>query len=439
MNISGLDCDTAIYRLRQVLQFETVTGHSKAFASLHQYLFKTYPNIFDHVQRFGQHALMFKWQGSDESLKPWLCIAHQDVVPVSEKEVAQWSFPPFSGDIDQGFIYGRGALDMKSTLVAILEAVNKLIDEGFQPKRSLYIYMGDDEEIGGPNALQAAEWMKEQGIRLSYIVDEGGAILEELVPGTQQPVALIGIAQKGVMNLKLSVKGASGHAAQPGIKTPIAILGSAIAKIMAHPMPIDSNSLVFSLLGKMAPYMPMLKRLVMSNLWLFKPFVSARLQQIPLMNAMMRTTAAPTLIAAGIKKNVTPEIATANLNYRLYPGDTADDVVAHVKSVLGDLDVLMEVEDASNATAFSQTKSEGFERISKAICSISKDSISIAPTLTIGGTDGRHFRDNAEDLYQFLFIRGTIDEFKRIHGLDERISIENYLNQINFFYELIKQ
>jgi carboxypeptidase PM20D1 len=436
MDIQNIDRDLATSHLRQILQFDTVTGRTEAFDRLHEYLLQTYPSIFKNVQRFGQHALLFKWQGSDNSLKPWMCIAHQDVVPVPDEEVEQWSFPPFSGELDQGHLYARGALDMKSTLVALLEAIHRLIEEGYQPKRTLYVYMGDDEEIAGPTAIQAVQWMKEQGIRLSHILDEGGAILEELVSGTKQPVALIGIAQKGVMNLKLTVKGESGHAAQPTKDTPIAILGSAIAKIVQHPMPIHSDSLVFPLLRKLASHMPFLQRLMMSNLWLFKPLISIRLQRIPFMNAMMRTTVAPTLIASGIKKNVIPEIATANLNYRLYPGDTASDVVAYVQSLLNDARIELEVEDVSQGTSFSQIDSEGFRHV----CSgIPKESVIIAPVLTIGGTDGRHFRDLADDLYQFLFVRGPMDEFKRYHGVDERISVENYLNQIGFYYELIKQ
>lgn len=436
------DRDTAISRLSQILQFETTAGSSDAFIKLQECLFQTYPKIFKQleIQRFGEFAMLLKWQGSDTSMKPFMCIAHQDVVPVPQDECENWTFPPFSGKIEEGYIYGRGTLDMKSTLMAILEAVNQLLEESYQPKRTLYIYMGDDEEIGGPTAKKVADWMASQNIHFSYILDEGGAVLEEMMPGTHQAVALVGIAQKGVMNLKLTVKGNSGHAAQPPKATPIDILGAAVAKVMQNPMPVHSDSLVFPLFRKIAPCMPFLQRLIAANLWLFKSFITARLQKAPFLNAMLRTTAVPTFFESGVGKNMVPEVATANINYRLYPGDTASTVLSHVEALVKDSRVTMEVVDDydCNATPLSKLNSVGFEVISEAIQALSKNYVVIAPVLTIGGTDGRHFREICEDLYQFLFIRGTMDDFKRYHGMNERISIKNYLSQIEFYLHLIK-
>lgn len=441
-NRAGLhiDRDAAVDHLSQALQFETTTDNANAFIDLQRHLFQTYPKIFSQleIQKFGKFAVLLKWQGLDTSLKPFMFIAHQDVVPVPQDECESWTFPPFSGKIEKEYIYGRGALDMKSTLMAILEAVNHLLEESYQPQRTLYIYMGDDEEIGGPTAKIAADWMASQNIHLSYILDEGGAILEKMTPKIQQSVALIGIAQKGVMNLKLTVRGNSGHAAQPPQETPIDILGAAVVKIMQNPMPAHPNSLVFPLFRKIAPHVSFLQRIIFANLWLFKLFVTRQLQAIPFMNAMLRTTAAPTLFESGVKQNVIPESATANINYRLYPGDTASTVLTHMEAAIKDPRVTMEVTDSCNATFLSKSDSLGFEIVSEAIQALNKEDVIIAPVLTIGGTDGRHFRGLCDDLYQFLFIRGTMDDFKRYHGMNERISIKNYLNQIEFYHYLIK-
>jgi len=438
--------DAAIEHLSQVIQCETISENAgeitspAAFIKLHAFLTRTYPAVFTclETQKLGEFAMLLKWQGTDHSMDPILLIAHQDVVPVPQAEYEHWEFPPFSGTVSEGFIWGRGALDMKSTLVAILEAINQLISKNFQPKRTLYIYLGDDEEVGGPTAKKAAAWMASQKIKLSYIIDEGGAILDKMVPGVNPPICLIGIGQKGALNLKLSVKGHSGHSAQPPRSTPIDILGSAVAKIKQNEMPIHSNSLVFPLFEKLAPYMPFTQRLIMTNLWLFKSFLAAKLAKIPLMNAMMRTTAVPTIFNAGFKQNVIPEIASAIINYRLYPGDTRADVVKHVEGLLKNSEVNINVVDDFNGPTVSKTDAFGYKIINETIQQISDDPVIIAPVLTIGSTDARHFAALTEHAYQFLFIRGTIEDFKGYHGMNERISIKNYINSIHFYYQLIK-
>ncbi|KTD37468.1 zinc metalloprotein [Legionella nautarum] len=438
--------DSAIEHLCRVIQFETISeqplvnANPEAFKALHTYLFSTYPDLFKQVElkSFGEFALLLKWQGEDSSMEPMLLIAHQDVVPVPISESDQWSFPPFSGQVDDGYIYGRGALDMKSSLVAILEALNHLMQDGFKPQRSIYIYLGDDEEVGGPTAKKAAEWLEAEKVSLSYIIDEGGAILEKLIPKFELPLCLIGIGQKGQLNIELSVKGDSGHSAKPPKHTPIDILGGAIAKIKEQEMPIQKDSLVFPLFQKMAPYLPFTQKLIIANLWLFKPLLAAKLTANPLMNAMMRTTAAPTIFQAGIKQNILPEIATAIINYRLYPGTTSDEVLKHLQMVLQNLPVKIKVLDNFNGPVLADPKAYGFDIICKTACQISKAPLLSAPVLTIGGTDGRHFKALTDNAYQFLFIRGTMEDFKGYHGINERISVSNYLNSIRFYIQLIK-
>ena len=444
MKIS-IEQQASIDHLCQVIQCETISERANevsnpaAFIKLHELLFSTYPAVFKQmdVHKFGEFALLLKWQGSDDAQEPMMLIAHQDVVPIPEAEYDQWQYPPFSGVLADGYICGRGALDMKSSLVAILEVVNQLILESFQPKRTVYIYLGDDEEVGGPTAKKAAQWMQSEDIRLDYIIDEGGVILDKMLPNINQPICLIGLGQKGMLNLELTVSGESGHSAKPPQTTPIDILGAAVAKLKLNDMPVHSDSLVYPLFKQLAAYMPLMQRFLINNLWLFKPLLTAKLVKNPLMNAMMRTTAAPTIFHAGFQSNVLPEISTAVINYRLYPGDTPEDVVTHVESLLKNSGVGIKVLDAFNAPKLSVTDSASFKILEKTIRGINGDEVIVAPALTIGGTDGRHFADLANNTYHFLHTRGTMDDFKGYHGINERISTKNFLNSIHFYHQLI--
>lgn len=440
-----MDQKAAIGHLCQVIQCETISeragevSNPDAFIQLHELLFTIYPAVFKHmqIQEFGEFALLLKWQGSDAALDPMMLIAHQDVVPIPEAEYEHWQYPPFSGVVADGYICGRGALDMKSSLVAILEVVNQLILDDFQLKRTIYIYLGDDEEVGGPTAKAAALWMQEQNIRLDYIIDEGGVILEKMMPNIEKPICLIGVGQKGMLNLELTVEGESGHSAKPPQSTPIDILGAAVAKLKNNEMPVHADSFVFPLFKKLSPHMPLVQRFIFANLWLFKPLITARLLKNPVMNAMMRTTSAPTIFQAGFKTNVLPEIAKAVINYRLYPGDTADDVVAHVEHLVNNSRVGIKVLDAFNAPKVSASDSETFKIIEKTVRTINGDDVIVAPVLTIGGTDGRHFTEVADNTYHFLYMRGTMEDFKGYHGINERISTKNFVNSINFYHHLI--
>ncbi len=435
----------AIQHLCEVLQCETISeragvvSNPEAFIQLHELLFTTYPALFKQVQiqKFGEFALLLKWQGSDDHLEPMMLIAHQDVVPIPEAEYEHWQYPPFSGVVADGYICGRGALDMKSSLVAILEVVNQLILDSFQLKRTVYIYLGDDEEVGGPTAKKAAEWMQSQEIHLDYIIDEGGVILEKMMPNIEKPICLIGVGQKGMLNLELTVTGESGHSAKPPQATPIDILGAAVAQLKRHELPVHTDSLVFPLFKQLAPHLSWVQRFLFANLWLFRPLITAKLVKNPLMNAMMRTTAAPTIFQAGFKMNILPEIATAVINYRLYPGDTPEDVVAHVKRLLKNSPVSMRVLDAFSAPKVSATDSATFKIIEKTVRQINDGEVIAAPVLIIGGTDGRHFAEQANNTYHFLYMRGTMDDFKGYHGINERISIQNFLNSIHFYHHLI--
>jgi carboxypeptidase PM20D1 len=437
--------EAAIEHLCQVLRCKTLSesedeaSHVLAFEQLHTALATNYPEIFKalKVRKFGKFALLLEWEGRDKSLLPMLYIAHQDVVPVPTEEEKNWQYPPFSGTKADGYICGRGALDMKSTLVAILEAVEQLLLSAFQPQRTLYIYLGDDEEIGGATAKTVAEWMQSENIQLEYILDEGGLILERMMPELNVPIAFIGIGQKGMLNLELTVHGESGHSSKPLPRTPIDILSEALVKLKKNEPPVHYDSLVFPLLQQLAPHMPWGKRFVLSLLRPFKALLSRKLVKNPLMNAWLRTTTAPTIFQSGFKTNVLPEVATAVVNFRLYPNDTPDQIIDHVKKVIKNPEVSLRVLDAFAAPKLSSTESDHFKTLEKTIRNTNDEAILVAPALIIGGTDGRHFRGLTRNIYHFQYMQGTMDDFKGYHGINERISIQNFLKSIHFYHEMI--
>lgn len=440
-----MDQTAAIQHLSRIIQCETISEFSgkvsnpEAFVEMHDVLFTIFPEVFKQAQieKFGEFALLLKWQGSHDQLKPMLLIAHQDVVPVEETEYEHWQYPPFSGTVANGFIHGRGALDMKSSLIAILEAMNQLILDSILLKRTVYLYLGDDEEVGGVTAKIASEWMRAQNISLSYIIDEGGVILEKMIPALDKPICMIGVGQKGMLNLELTVTSESGHSSIPPKTTPIDILGAAISKLKHCEMPVHVDALVFTLFEKLAPYMPFTQRVLLSNLWLSRPLITHKLAQNPLMNAMMRTTLAPTMFHAGFKFNILPEMATAVINCRLYPGDTEDTVVSHIQNLLKNTDVTIKVLESFKPPKVSSIDSASFKIIEKTVRTVHGDDLIVAPVLTIGGTDGRHFAQLADNTYHFLYMRGSMEDFKGYHGINERISIQNFLNSIDFYQQLL--
>ncbi len=269
------------------------------------------------------------------SLDPVVLMAHQDVVPVEEEALSEWEHPPFDGVVDDDFIWGRGALDIKSQMIAILDAVEHLLAEGFKPERTVYLAFGHDEEIGGHGAKEIANFLNDQGIHPAAVLDEGGSLIEGVLPGITEPVGLIGIAEKGFMTLRLTVEATPGHSSTPPRETAIGILAKALAFVEAAPQPTNlaPAQMLFRGLG---PVLPFSMQFALANLWLFRGVVRKNLEKSPPTYAMIHTTSAPTIIKAGVKENVLPSKATALVNFRLMPGDTIAKVCERVRKIIDD-------------------------------------------------------------------------------------------------------
>jgi len=385
------------------------------------------------------YSLLYRWQGSDPSLKPILLNAHTDVVPVEPNTEADWTHSPFSGTIADGFIWGRGAMDMKASLMGILEAIEYLITQSFVPARTVYLAFSHDEEAGGSNGTaKIAELLEGRGVRLNYTLDEGLVITHGIVPGLAKPAALVGLAEKGAVVLELSTRAKGGHSSMPPVSTAVGKLGRAIHRLETNQMPARLDSPVTDMFAYLAPEMPFAWRVVFANRWLFNPWLVPRLEEIQATNALVRTTTAPTVIQGGVKSNVLPSSARAVVDFRILPGDTVTSVIEHVRATIDDPDITIRQmgREPSEPSPVSRVAASSFTALRKTIHQVFPDVV-VAPGLVIGRTDSRRYAKLADNSYRFLPMRLAPEDLKRIHGIDERIAVENYIEIIRFYVQVL--
>ncbi len=443
-----IDDELIPQRLAESLRFQTTSYQDltkfdgEAFHSLHTYLEEVFPNVRTLLKKeiVNDFSLLYTWQGSDAELKPILLMAHQDVVPVDPGTRKNWDYPPFEDKIAEGYIWGRGALDFKSGMMGILEAVEVLLRDGFQPRRTVYLAFGHDEEIGGTQgAAKIAELLHSRDIQLEYVLDEGGSIVQGIIPGVSNPVALVGIAEKGYVSLELAVEGEGGHSSMPPRHTAVGILCKAITRLEEHPFPANMTYIA-QLLEYVGPKMPFIQKIIFANLWLFSPLAERTLSKVPAANAQIRTTTAATMFSGSTKENVLPQKATAVVNFRIMPGESITSVVNYVKKTIDDPLVRVRPLDfRSEPSSGSDIHSKSSEVLRNTIHQVAVDKeLMVAPCLTIGSTDSRYFTGLSDNVYRFFFNIIGPDDIKRIHGTNERISVENYFWLIKFYYQLIR-
>jgi carboxypeptidase PM20D1 len=434
-------------RLGQAVRFQTVSrdGSPPAtaeFLQLHELLRQSFPLIHSTLQRetVGDLSLLYKWEGQDPAARPILLLAHQDVVPVEPGTESRWQKPPFSGEIDGGFIWGRGTLDDKCSVMAIFEAVEWLLLQGKKPRRTIYLAFGHDEEavsVGG--ALQIAELLKSRGIQLELVLDEGLAVTRGLMPGVQRPVALIGVSEKGVLNVHIEAVGEGGHSSMPPKRTLIGQLSRAITRLEDQPMPRQLRPPTSDMFDYVAPEMSWPLKPLLTNRWLFDPVLTWQLDQGNSTRAMLRTTQAPTMLQGSPKSNVLPQSARVTVNFRIRPGDTTASVTEHVQKVVADehIRVTAQPESATEPSPVSDPNSPTFATVGQTIVSLFPDAI-VAPGLMIGASDGRHFARVADSVYRFVPFVIEPEDLARFHGTNERIRTTDYLRMIRFYAQLIQ-
>lgn len=447
----AIDGAAAAESLAIAVRAKTVTGLLDpaglvaAYDALHTHLKSRYPLVHATLGRevVGGHSLLFTWAGSETKARPIALLAHQDVVPVAPGTDTLWKKPPFAGVVEDGFVWGRGALDNKSNLITQLEAVEMLIKAGFKPQRTVYLVFGHDEEVGGRDgALQIVALLKQRGVQLDFVLDEGLAVTEGILPGVKAPLALIGLAEKGGMSLRLTATAPPGHSSMPPTGTGASAIGrlaGALARLDQQPVPGGIRGVAGEMFATIAPELPFAQRLPMSNLWLFRPVVEGMLTKGAATNAMMRSTTAMTILSAGNKANVLPGQAEAVVNFRLLPGDTSASVIDHVKRVVADERIEIKAIDTPvEPSRISTAGAPAYQTIERTIREVFPDAM-VAPGLVIAGTDSKHFEPIADQVYRFMPVRFTAEDLPRVHGTDERIAVTQLADMVRFYHRLLSQ
>jgi len=432
----------SLQHFQQAIGYKTISFgdpllfDSSQFIGFRKFLETTYPNFHSKLTReiLAGYSLLYKWEGKNPQLKPVILMAHQDVVPIEEATKSMWTVDPFAGEIKDNFIWGRGTTDDKINLISMMEAAEKLLTENFQPERTIYFSFGHDEEIGGRGAIATAALLKSRNIEAEFVLDEGGIITLDKMPGITKPLALLGTSEKGYLSVELTVEEAGGHSSMPAEETSIDILSKALVNLRSKPFPSELKGSTLEGTEYLGPEMPFVQRMAFANQWLFRGLIINNYEKSPQSAAMVRTTMVPTIIDAGIKDNVIPTVAKATVNLRLLPGDLSEAVIEEVKRKIGDERVKVQrLNINAEATPVTSASKSGYKNIDAAIKKSLSQTIS-APFLMIGATDSRHFYDVSKDIIKFSPMIDPIG----FHGIDERVSLDSYKTALWFYENLIR-
>ncbi|GAB3758539.1 M20 family peptidase [Ramlibacter monticola] len=429
-------------RLRTIASREDPSLNADEFRRLHAWLEQRFPLVHARLQRevVGGLSLLYTWRGSDPNAKAVALLAHQDVVPVAPGTEAAWQAPPFAGVVRDGFVWGRGAWDDKGNLVAQLEAIEMLLGSGFQPRPTVYLVSGADEEVSGERgAQQVVKLLQQRQVRLDFVLDEGLVITEGMVPGVQAPVALVGTAEKGYASFLLKVRTQGGHSSLPPAPgaSAIAQLAEALRRLDREQLPAALEGVAREMFETTAPEMRGFQRVALSNLWLFGPLVRAQLEKTPGSNAMLRTTTALTVLRAGEKENVLPAEAEAVLNFRILPGESRASVRQHVQARVGEGFSVEELPGGYEPTPVTSTRSASYQQIQRTLRSLFPEVV-VAPALYVAGSDSRLFVPIADHIYRFSPVRARSEDLQRLHGTNERIAVAALADMVRFYHQLLR-
>ncbi|WP_138379308.1 M20 family peptidase [Luteithermobacter gelatinilyticus] len=445
--VAALDRDAALTRLSRAISFRTVSPQNPEdfdpvpFRELHSFLEHSFPLVHRNLRKqvFNEHSLLYTWVGRNPDLKPALLMNHLDVVPVLYPD--RWTHPPFSGVMAEGYIWGRGTLDDKGGVMAILEAAEHLLQQGFQPERTIYFLFGHDEEVGSPEggAATIGRHLQEQGIRLDFVLDEGMVISDGLLPDLSLPVALIGIAEKGYLDLKLTAHGPGGHSSMPKHNTSIERLSRALTRLYDTPLP-QHMDYIEKLADNLKYYMPFGRKLAFHHFDLLEGILKVALSNNETLSPFMRTTTAPTILRAGEKSNVIPAQASAIINFRIIPGETSDDVVERVRNVIDDPQITIEKQDFIDPSPVSDTNSAAFHAIRDSILETAgSEQMATTPQLVTAATDSRFLTQVADNIYRFQYVHMTPELLSGYHGINERLPVRDYFSMIEFYARLMQK
>jgi carboxypeptidase PM20D1 len=435
--------DSAVAHFRQAIRFKTISYtdstrfDSSQFMGFQRFLQKTYPLVHQQLNRevINSYSLLYIWQGKNPALKPVIFMGHQDVVPIEEETRKEWKTDPFSGELKDNYIWGRGTVDDKINVIALLEAAEKRLAQNFQPERTVYFVFGHDEEISGlKGALPIARLLESRGVKAEFVLDEGGIITRERIPGMQgKSVALVGTSEKGYLSVELSVNMAGGHSSMPEKETSIDVLSRALIKLREHPFKAQFSPSTLDFMQNVGPELPFMQKMAFANRWLFEPLIVSIYEKSGAGNATIRTTIAPTILQSGIKDNVIPAVAKATVNFRILPGTTSAAVLAYAEKTIADERIkITTVGLVSEPSAVSSSQTDDYKKIIRHIRQNLPGTLT-SPFLMIGATDSRHFKNISENIFKFSPMIDPIG----FHGINERLDVGSYERCIGFYYELL--
>ncbi len=446
----AVDVGRAAEALGEAIRFQTVSTGAGALSpdaaqpwfGLHGFLEARYPEVFAKVTKeaLAGQTLLLTWQGSDASLQPIVLMAHQDVVPINPGTDADWTHGPFGGVVANGYIWGRGAMDDKGSLIALMESASALVKSGWTPKRTVIFLFGHDEEVGGTGAQAAFAVLKARGVDPAMVLDEGFAAIETF-PITGKPAALIGIAEKGYISLQLTATTAGGHSSQPPRDSGAIRISRALLALENNQMPdhLDAPSMA-GMVEAVAADMPFTAKMAFANQWLFRPMILEQLKD-GAAGAMVRTTTAPTMLNGSIKDNVLPQRASAVVNFRIHPSDSVAAVKEHVAQATAGIEGLTieEYEDgiASEPSPVSSTTNDAWKVLSAVAADVGGGA-PVAPALVIGATDARFASAVSKDaIYRFAPAVYSDEDLTVFHGTNEKLSVANLGRMIRGYSQIM--
>ena len=437
------DKEKAVTALQKLVQCRTISSNDPAqeddreFQKLLELLPQLYPNVFStcQTQHLPNRALLLHWKGKSDA-KPSVMMAHYDVVPVEE---ALWEKPPFAGIIEDGVLWGRGTLDTKVTLNGALSAADYLIGTGFTPENDVYFAFSGGEEVNGKGAVNIVNYFKENGIVPALVVDEGGAVVENVFPGVKEPCGMVGIAEKGMMNVCYTAHSGGGHASAPPVKTPVTNLANACRKVIGNPFKLHITAPVAQMFDTLGRRSTFFYKLIFANLWCFKPVLDliCRMSGGEL-NALVRTTTAFTQMQGSSARNVIPATATLVSNMRLNPQDTVASATAYLEKVVSGCGVEVSVLESNEPSPISQTNCEAWDKVASSVAETWNGCV-VTPYLMVQCSDSRHYAGLSDHVYRFSAMDLTAQERKTIHGNNERIRLDCLHRSVEFYIRLINK